>query len=160
MKKSIFIITFILIALFFSFSCVFAAEGGEKVVNGLKDTAEGAVDVAEDAANGAGNAIKNGANNVRNVTQNASNGVDNAANGIGNAAENVGNDMRNAAENVQDNMENQANDSYTATRTASENAGNNTSGWMNRDLWTWIVVGIITIVIVALIWYYASRNNR
>ena len=164
MKKSIFIISFIILSLFFSCSFVFAENAGEQVVNGIRDTVGGVENAAEDATNNAGGAIKNGANAVKDTTENA-------ANDVKNTAENMGDDVKESGENMGNNIQNtmndntdennQGNDSYTATRTAAENSANTSnSGWMNRDMWTWIVVGIITIVIIALIWYYVSRNNH
>lgn len=159
MKKSIFIISFVLVALFFSFSCVFAEDGGQKVINDIKNTTNGASDMVQDAANGTGGAIGNGANDVRdgaeNVANDAKDAVENAGNDIGSGAENAGNDIKNGTENTENNMRNQSDNAYTATRTATNGTGN----FMSRDIWTWIIVGIIAIVIVALIWYYASRNN-
>ena len=135
MKKSIFIALFVILSLLFSCSYVMATNDNN-LAEGVKNTVNNAENMAENAGNSAAGAIKNGANDVKNGVQN------------------MGNDAKNA-------MNNMDNNGYTATRTATEqNAVNSTQNWMNRDIWTWIIVGIITIVIVALIWYYASRNNR
>ena len=139
MKKSIFVALFVILSLLFSCSYVMANNDNNNLVDGVKNTVNNASDMAGDAVNGAAGAIKDGANNVKDAAKNAGNDVNNSMN----------------------NMGNQDNNGYTATRTATEeNAGNTTQNWMGRDIWTWIIVGIITIVIVALIWYYASRNNR
>lgn len=155
MKKSIIAITFIILSLLFSYSFVYAENAGGQIVNGVKDTVNGVGNAAGDAANGAAGAIKNGAENVKDTTQNAGDKMQNTA-------ENAGNDMKNGAENMGNDMRNGANNAFTATRTATENTTNNDNqGWMNnRDIWTWIIVGIIAIVIIALIWYYASRSNQ
>lgn len=160
MKKRIFIALFVILSLIFSCSYVMANDNnnGNSLVNGVKNTVNDAGNMAEDAANGTAGAIKDGANNVKDKTQDAMN---NAKNGAENAGNNVNNTMDNMGNNMNNNMGNQDNNRYTATRTATEeNTGNTTQNWMSRDIWTWIIVGIITIVIVALIWYYASRNNR
>ena len=68
-------------------------------------------------------------------------------------AENTGNDMKDAVEDVGDNV-------YTATRTSTENTTNNGGNWMNGNMWTWIIVGIIAIIIVALVWYFVSKSNH
>ena len=141
MKKSIFTISFIVIALFFSFSIVYATENNaENVKNNVVDTVNNTENVVKDTATGAAGAVKNGLNTIGNKTQEMTNNVKNA-----------GNDMMNTTDNT--------NTNYTATRTATEeNVGTTTGGYNN--VWTWIIVGIIAIVIIALIWYYVSQNNR
>lgn len=166
MKKSIFIISFIILSVLFSYSFVYAENPGQQMVNGMKETADGAGNAIEDAANGTAGAIKDGANGLKNMTEDAANnakkGMENAGENVDNAMENAGNDIQDGAENVGDSMRNAGNRTYEAARTATESptTNNNNQGWMNRDIWTWIIVGIITIVIVALIWYYASRNTH
>ena len=155
MKKSIFVITFIILSVLFSYSFVYAENAGGQVVNGVKDTINGVGNAAGDVVNGTAGAVKDGANAVKDTTQNA-------ANDANNGMQNAGDDMKNGAENMGNDMRNGTNNAFNATRTSTENATNNDNnqGWMNRDIWTWIIVGIITIVIVALIWYYASRTNQ
>ena len=166
MKKIVFIISFVILSVIFSYSCVFAENAGEQVVNGIQDTANGVKNGAKDAVNSTAGAVKNGAENVKETTQDATNGakngLENAGENIKNTAENAGNDAMNTMDNAGDNMRNGNDNAYTAERTATESptTNNNNQGWMNRDMWTWIVVGVITLVIIALIWYYASRNTH
>ena len=56
--------------------------------------------------------------------------------------------------------DNDNNGSYTATRTAT--ATNGTLLGMNSTAWTWLILGIATIAIVALVWYYGKQydNNK
>ena len=133
MKKSIFIISFIILSLFFSYTFVFAEDNaGQQVVNGVKQTVDGA------------------ANGVKDVAQDATNGAKDLTN-------NVGNDMRNGMDNMGDN----GNNSFNATRTSAEDTANNGSqGLFGNNVWTWIIIGIIVIAIIAVIWYYASRDNQ
>ncbi len=134
MKKSIFTFSLIVIALFFSFSCVFAAEDNmNNVKNNMVDTVNNAGNVVQDTASGAAGVVKNGINGISNATQQMTNDVNNA-----------GNDM---------------NSDYTATRTATENNMESATTGFN-NIWTWVIVGIIAIVIIALIWYYVSQNNH
>ena len=65
MKKSIFTISFIILALFFSFTYVFAANAGEQMINGMKETTEGAGNALKDVTNGAIGTIRNGADNIK-----------------------------------------------------------------------------------------------
>ncbi len=159
MKKSIFLVLFVILSLIFSCSYVMANnDNNNSLVDGVKNTVNNAGDMAEDAANSTAGAIKNGAENAGNDIKNT---AENAGNNVKDATQNAGNDVNNTMENMGNGAENQENNGYTATRTATEeNTGNTTQNWMGRDIWTWIIVGIITIVIVALIWYYASRNNH
>ena len=43
---------------------------------------------------------------------------------------------------------------YTATRT---NAEGSTLMGMNATTWTWLIIGIAAIAIVALVWYYSMQ---
>lgn len=148
MKKSIFTITFIILSILFSASFVFAAENNvENVKNNMVDTVNNAGNVVQDTASGAAGAVKNGLNAIGNTTQNMTNSVNNA-----------GNDMMNNTDNNMMNTDNNSNSDYTATRTATENNTETAGGYNN--MWTWIIVGIIAIVIIALIWYYVSQNNH
>lgn len=142
MKKSIFIISFILVALFFSFSYVLATNDGNTMINNVRNTIGGAENVVENTANDITGAVKNGFNTVGDKTENAVNDVTNAG----------------------DNMMNNTNDNtnYTATRTATDtttNTDTNTTDMAN-NVWTWIIVAIIAITIIALIWYYTTRSNH
>lgn len=140
MKKSIFIVLFVILSLVFSCSYVFA-ENNNNLSNDIQN-----------AMNNAGNAVQNTANNASGAI---TNGANDAINEAKDSAEKTGNNVKNTAENAGNTVKD-----YTATRTSVDEAtSNNTKNWMNKDIWTWIIVGIITIVIVALIWYYASRNS-
>ena len=46
------------------------------------------------------------------------------------------------------------NSNYTATRTATTNQ---TFMGMSSTAWTWLIIGIAGIAIVALVWYYGSQ---
>lgn len=164
MKKSIIAISFIILSLLFSSSFVFAENAGNQVVNGIRNTVGGVENAAQDATNDLGGAIKNGTNMVQNGAQNAGNAMTNATENMGNSvnnmANNAGDEIKDSANKTGDNMRNMGDMTYDATRTATQdNTNNGSQGWMNRDMWTWIIVGIITVAIIALVWYYASRNN-
>ena len=154
MKKSIIIISFIILSLLFSSSFVFAENAGNQVVDGIRNTVGGVENAAQDGAN----MIKDGAQNVGNGMSNATQDMGNSVN---NGINNAGNEIKNSADKTGNTMRNMGDGAFNATRTATEdNTNNGSQGWMNRDMWTWIIVGIITIAIIALIWFYASKNNR
>ena len=149
MKKSIFITLFVIFSLFISFSYVYANDNTmENIKNNLTDTANNAGNVAGDAAKGTAGAVENGMNGVGNAAQNGMNAIGNTAENMVNGVRNAGNDVGNAVNDMD----------YSATRTAAETDANN-SGAMN-NMWTWIIVGVIAIAIIALIWFYVSQNNR
>ena len=46
------------------------------------------------------------------------------------------------------------NGNYNATRTATTA---NTFMGMNSTAWTWLIIGIAAIAIIALVWYYSMQ---
>ncbi len=146
MKKTIYVISLIIISLFLSFSYVYANNDGKDAVNAVRNTVGGAENVVEDTAKGTAGAVRSGFNTIGEGTEN-----------VMNDAKNMGNDMGNNAQDETNKAKTDSN--YNATRTATENGANNATTGMSKDVWTWIIVAIISIVIIALIWYYASRNN-
>lgn len=74
-----------------------------------------------------------------------------ALNSTKNAVMNVGNAIGNSVKDVANiGMD------YTATRTATSN---NVMG-LSSTAWTWLILGIVGIVIVALVWYYGAQYEH
>ena len=78
------------------------------------------------------------------------------------------NNMTNNAETNKDNNDNDNNDNnrttlnpatanYSATRTSTTDTTNNTFWGMNATAWTWLIIGLAAIAIVALVWYYSMQ---
>ena len=133
MKKKTLLAFFVVMLIVFSFSYVFATDMMQDAANGVRDAMNATENTMENAAQGASNVMKD-------MTQSASNTMDNAMNTTENAMQNVtGND-----------------DNYTATRTSTTTDGNTFMG-MNGTTWTWIIMGIAAIAIVALVWYYSMQ---
>lgn len=141
MKKKLYITLFTILAILtFSFSYTFAANN-IAVVDGIRNVVGGAENVMEDAGNG----IVSGIRNVTSAGQNT-------------------------MENVTGNMDNKTmgsmttdNDNYTATRTTTRMATDTTTGTflgMSATMWTWLVMAIVGIAIIALVWMYAKQNNH
>ena len=119
-------------------------------------------------ANNAGDMIKDAGNNVRNVVGGVENTIEDAARGVSNTSKNITGNMEEGANNIwnamTDNntntgmsMVDQGRDgAYTATRTSTDTTGNTFMG-MNATSWTWLIIGIAAIAIVALVWYYAMQ---
>ena len=90
--------------------------------------------VAEDVTSAAGNVLTTGVDAVGNT-------VDGVATGI----TNMGNNNRSGNSNT----------GYTATRT------NTNATWLGMDatMWTWLIMAILGVAIVAMIWFYAKQDN-
>lgn len=103
----------------------------------------------------ANNGLQDAAQDVRNVVGGAENAVEDAAKGISNASKDATGKIEEGANNVGNAMMNNngINDNYTATRTSA----NNTFMGMNATAWTWLILGIAAIAIVALVWYYSMQ---
>ena len=148
MSKKILLSVILLIASVFTFNYVFAEDN-----------------MAQNAAN----TITDSVNKTQNTMQNAGNAVMDAGNGIMNAANNVVNGAAGAINNITEdrntnttpdtNNNNTAttdNTDYTATRTAGEG----TLLGMNATTWTWIIMGLVAIAIIALVWYYSIQTSE
>ena len=143
MKKILIFFAFTIITLMFSATYILATDTGVqndamKATDGVRNVVGGAENVVEDTAKDGANGIKNGINTVGNDTGNTNN-----------------NGQNNGTANTNDGTTNS--DAYTATRTAT-NGDVGTNGVMD-NAWTWIIVAIIAIVIIAVIWYYSTRSN-
>ena len=133
MYKKMLVIFAILTIGIFSFSVCFANNDGSM----LQDAANG----VRDAVGGAVNAIEDGAKDIANTTK-----------GVTGSAENAMENKDNSGMTQNNNRTNNSN--YTATRTATTNQ---TFMGMSSTAWTWLIIGIAGIAIVALVWYYGSQ---
>ncbi len=133
MYKKMLVIFAILTIGIFSFSVCFANNDGSM----LQDAANG----VRDAVGGAENAIEDGAKDIANTTK-----------GVTGSAENAMENKDNSGMTQNNNRTNNSN--YTATRTATTNS---TFMGMSSTAWTWLIIGIAGIAIVALVWYYGSQ---
>ncbi len=95
------------------------------------------------------------------------NGVHSATDTVIDGASNLANDARKGVGAIENTIEDGAKDignavfndntDYTATRTAT--TGTTTNG-MNSTLWTWVILAVAAVVIIGLVWYYASQDNH
>lgn len=85
--------------------------------------------------------------------------------GVSNTAKNVTEDMENGAKNMTNSVSNTMssgstrnsdNNNYTATRTMADTSPATFMG-MTANTWTWLIMGIAAIAIVALVWYYSNQ---
>ncbi len=118
-------------------------------------------------ANDATNMVKDAANGARNIVGGAENAIEDAAGGISNTAKNMTegmengvnsatNSMKNATNSTKDTNDNMNNNGYVATRTSTDAGAAKFMG-MTATAWTWLIMGIAAIAIVALVWYYGNQ---
>ena len=146
----------ILLTLIFSFSVCFANNNiGQDAIDGVRNFVGGAENAMEDAAKG-----------VSNTSQDMTRDLENGANNIGNTMMNNGDNHNIRKDTNDDNTTNNGNNNtnnnattgnYMATRTATDTEGNATLMGMDATTWTWLIIGIAAIAIVALVWYYSMQ---
>ena len=147
MQKKLYAIFAIIVAIIFSFSLCFAAED---VLKDATNTVRNAVNNTEDAVEGA---MHNAGEAIHDSTEKTENTMENA----GNKIEGTGNTLAKDTKNTTSRVTNTNNDGYDATRTATN--GNATFMGMNSTAWTWLILGIAAIAIIAVVWYYSTRMN-
>ena len=104
----------------------------------------------KDSANKTGNTINNALNGTKDAATNAGNTINNGLNHAGQAIQNTVNIPRAATVDRTNTGSN-----YVATRTAANQPLNTMA-----TAWSWTIVGITTVAIGGLIWYYMSDTNR
>lgn len=140
MYKKLFLSLTLVLALIFSFTYTFAANEVKDAVEGVRNVVGGAENAVEDAAKDISNTTKNITGGIENGTQRATNDV----------KDNMENDRNSMMTGSTDNQQ-----GYTATRTATTNTGSFLG--MNSTVWTWLILGIAAVAIIALVWYYSMR---
>lgn len=104
----------------------------------------------------------------------AANDVRNFVGGVETTVENAAMDVSNTSKDVTGGTENMMNRNYTSGMTTNNtNTGytarrtnTNTTTGMSQNAWTWLILGIAAIAIIAVVWYYSmqltnsGRNNR
>lgn len=143
MKKKLYITILALLTIaLFSYSFTFAAND-MSAVDGIRNVVGGAENVVEDAGKGVVDGIRNVTSGVENTAENATGTVQNRA--------------------TDSNMGGTTADGYSATRTTTRSAtdtANNSFLGMNSTVWTWLIMAIVGIAIIALVWMYAKQNNN
>ena len=122
---------------------------------------------ASDTMNQAKDAVMNAGNSIGSAAVTAKNAVVDGAKDITNGASTVGKDAVNTTEDAGRDGMNVLGDTasvlddgdrdYTATRTAT---GDSNLLGMSTTTWTWLILGIVGIIIVALVWYYGSQYEH
>ena len=154
MSKKMLVGIVLVLSLILSFTPCFAASEMKKASDNAKNMVSHTQNAIGNAAKSTGNVIKDGAqatgNAVKNGAQAVGNTVQGAANATGNALANGANYAKNTVKNMID-----GNTDYTATRTSQEE----TFMGMSSDTWSWLILGVAAIAIIALVWYYSMQLN-
>lgn len=110
--------------------------------------------------------LGNAANDVRNVVGGVENTVENAAMDVSNTSKNVTGDVENGMNRDKNRNNNSTmgitNDNNGRYSTSRVNTGNGTVMGMTSTAWTWLILGIAAIAIIAVVWYYSMQftNNN
>mgnify|MGYP005772886795 CR=1 FL=1 len=108
--------------------------------------------------------------NTTNMMNSMHNGVEDVRNAVGGAENMVENAAKDTTTTVKDGLENMGNSAqnmmngstYSADRTAT--GGATTRSAMEtatgNNIWTWVIVGVVALMIIGIIWYMVSRNNN
>ncbi len=145
MYKKIFVALAILTIGIFSFSISFANND-----HMLEDAANGVRNVV----GGAENAIENGARDIANTTKGATGAAENSMDNATGMTENTNNNNNNNNNSEMNGNDRTNSNTYIATRTSTTDSR---FMGMNATAWTWLILGIAGIAIVALVWYYGSQ---
>ena len=114
----------------------------------IKSNTENTKNSVLNTVNGAKNATMNIGNSVENGIEDAKNTVTESAQKSKNSIASTGN----AAMNTMESMENNYNVQKAATDT--------TVLGMNTNSWTWLIIGVVGLVIIGLVWYYGAQHEH
>ena len=146
-KKLVFTVG-LLISLIFTFAVTFSfATDGNGAMNGVNN----AVNDVRGAVGGAENAIEGAVKDLTDTTKNATNTTEN----------NMNNATRSNTTNLNVTGNNTQSTGYTANRTATTGTTNtgNFLG-MSSTMWTWLILAVAVVAIIALVWYYSNQLNN
>lgn len=99
-----------------------------------------------------------------NLGEEITDSLDKAGSSVRNVADDAMNEVDGRDRNNNNNTENRNSNtakngftnSYNAVRTSVDEVA---TGNMSTTTWIWIILAVAAIVIVAMVWYYATQNN-
>ena len=154
MYRKVLLSAILAIAIMFSFTSCFANDMINEAGNMMQDVGNN----IRNAMNNAGNAVEDATRNISGATQDATENITQRANNIGNELMNTNNNERNDNAEYNADFDNNAGTNYNTTRVATtDTTGNATFMGMDANMWTWLIVGVVAIAIIALIWYYTMQ---
>lgn len=142
MNKKIFftllLISFLIISMPFSFA---TTNVGNDLISAGKSVGDAVKDTADAAMNGA-----------RDLTNGASNMMDDMTNANGDKESDATNTLA-----TKDGILANIKGDYTAMKTSTTN--DNLLG-ISEMTWTWLILGIVGAIIIALVWYYGAQYEH
>lgn len=107
---------------------------------------------------GAMNGVNDAVNGVRNTIGGAENAVEGAVKDVTDTTKNATDNTTNMGINRNDTQST----NYTANRTATTGTTTNAGTFlgMSSTMWTWLILAIAIVAIIALVWYYSNQLTR
>ena len=107
---------------------------------------------------GAMNGVNDAVNGVRNTIGGAENAVEGAVKDVTDTTKNATDNTTNMGINRNDTQST----NYTANRTATTGTTTNAGTFlgMSSTMWTWLILAVAVIAIIALVWYYSNQLTR
>ena len=105
--------------------------------------------------------MNNVGNDVKNATENAGNTIKDGAMDAGGAIkkmENATNDVKNTMDNSGNSTSENLTGDYNTTRTTAEDT--TATATNDATMWMWIMLAVVAVLIIGLVWYYASQTNN
>ena len=149
MTKKLLIIVSVLFALLFISTASFAVT--HNPVNAIHNTTSGAIQ-------GVNNAVHNTANNVRNSAHNVTHPNTGTTTHQGTTGTTTHQGTTGARTHL--NTPNRVGTRYGTTRTAADTTPTTHTARTTANVVTWVVLGVAAVVIIGLIWFYASSDVR
>lgn len=97
-------------------------------------------------------------NSISNTVNDGKNSTQGAIENITNTTKNVTAGMQNSVTNSMSGNTMYSNNNYNAVRTSTATTA--TFWGMNATTWTWLILGIAAIAIIALVWYYSAQSKK
>ena len=100
----------------------------------------------------AADGLEKAADDVRNVVGGVENTVENAAMDVSNVSKNATSSMENGM--TSETTRTGTSGNYSTSRVSTGDAG---IMGMSSNTWTWLILGIAAIAIIAVVWYYSMQ---
>ena len=107
---------------------------------------------------GAMNGVNDAVNGVRNTIGGAENAVEGAVKHVTDTTKNATDNTTNMGINRNDTQST----NYTANRTATTGTTTNAGTFlgMSSTMWTWLILAVAVVAIIALVWYYSNQLTK
>ena len=96
--------------------------------------------------------MKGATNNIRNFVGGVENTVENATRDVSNVSKNIISGAENKMDAVR--TDSTMGNGYNTARTSTDTT---TVAGMSQTAWTWLILGVAAIAIIAVVWYYSMQ---